>query len=65
MLETRENPLICCMHDGRWYAHFLRQPEVKGYGTTRKAALSNLESMVGSELDKTERAALKAEIKGS
>lgn len=53
------------MHGGRWYAHFTLQPEVKGYGTTRKAALSNLESMLGGELHKTERAALRAEMKGS
>ena len=65
MRDTRDSPLICCMHGGRWYAHFLHQPEVKGYGTTRKAALSNLESMLGGELHKTERAALRAEMKGS
>ena len=65
MPETRENPLICCVHGGRWYAHFLRQPEVKGYGTTRRYALKNLESMLGEELGKADRATLKAEIKGS
>ena len=65
MREKRQNPLICCMHGGRWYAHFLRQPEVKGYGTTRKPALSNLESMLGDELGKADRAELQAEMKGS
>lgn|GEM_PF-2526553 len=65
MPETRENPLICCVHGGRWYAHFLLRPEVKGYGATRKAALKSLRSLLGDELGEAERAELKAETKGS